>query len=142
MLTEQAPRSNRKALPSILLRSIVAGVCGAVLGYFAFAWGIYFASYSDRLMPFYPVGALAGGAAAVSYSLLFVWSTDPAKRSTARPLLAAAIGTVVLWAAMSNPQLGMEVMSRSVAAAIWLGCSAFLFFLIARRSHSINRTKH
>lgn len=133
MSNDIARKPNRVSIPLLVLRSTIAGLSGAMVGALAFGWGIYFASYSDRVMPFYPVGALAGGATGAIYAVLFVWSAANPKRTLARPFIAASLGTTVLWAAMSIPVLGMEMNSRAIAAAIWLSGTSLLFFVLARR---------
>jgi hypothetical protein len=120
------------SLPGLVLASVIAGAIGAVLGALVLGLGVYFASYSDRLMPFYFAGALAGLATSIAYTFLKVWSKDQLLRQHVRSTLAVLIGTLVVWVELGSSAIGMSLGERAAMSLLWL-CVGGVLLLFAGR---------
>lgn len=136
MLNKPRDGQGTGSIATLLLLSGIAGIVGAAAGAVVFGLGVYLASYSDRLMPFYQAGALAGLVPTFAYTLLSRWNRNRPDRVALRIGVAALLGTVVLWGEMSSRPLAMSLSERTVASLLWLIGSVVVLRLIGHFTKS------
>lgn len=132
-MTTEMPSGRVVSVAAHLFTVVIAGAGGAALGALVVGLG-FLVAYTDRVMPFYYAGALAGLATAVLFTAMRPWSRDEAPKERVRSALAAVVGTFVLWMRMSAPYLGMSLSERAVASLLWLAVVALLLLLIGRKN--------
>lgn len=130
MTREMSQTQKAISAPTLMITAVMAGVAGAALGAIALGLGVYLASYSDRLVPFYFAGAFAGFATTMAYTILRLWSQGHLSKERSRGILAALLGAVVTWVQLTAPTLGMSLGERTIASASWFGVWTLLLLLI------------
>lgn len=142
MTREMSQTQKAITAPTLMITAAIAGVAGAALGAVALGVGVYLASYSDRLVPFYFAGAFAGFATSVAYTILRLWSQGHLSRERTRGVLAALLGAFVAWVQLAAPALGMSLGERTIASTVWLGGWTLLLLFIGRKNTSVAGGSH
>jgi hypothetical protein len=129
-MISEMPNGKFVSVVALLFTVVMAGAAGTALGALAFGLGVYLAGFTDMLLPFYSAGARAGLATSVVYTILRPWSQALLPKERVRSVLAAVVGTFVLWMKMSAPDIGMSLSERAVAGLSWLGAVTLLLLFI------------
>ena len=123
---------SRASLLNISVHLVLAASIGACGGALALGLGVYFASYTDRIAPFYAVGAIAGLATGVAFVISGVARTPMLSIKKRRLTLPALVGALTLWTILGGSSLGMSLADRTIASLLWLLGSRILLWAISR----------
>lgn len=107
------------SMPRFIGATMIAVAAGAAVGAILLGIGVYLLSISDRLLPFYRTGAIAGMITSAAFSLLRVWSAGARSRSLTRSVCASLLGVLPLWLRLSVPEFGMSIYELFISCVLW-----------------------
>jgi hypothetical protein len=92
---------------------------GATFGAATLGIGLYLASYADMLMPFYQIGAAAGGVAGLLFGLSTSRPRVSGKSTALKGFLTAAVGGLLAWWWLGNRGFEFSPAGRSTISILW-----------------------